>query len=129
MRKLMVLDDNPDFAEIVCCIGTTAGYSTQLATDAKAFMRIFKSSTPSVIVLDIVMPDVDGLEMLQWLARQGSAAPVILMTGHGKPFLNIAAKFAEASGVRVIGSLQKPFADSELRALLHHADATERARA
>lgn len=73
-----------------------------------------------VLVLDLMMPDVDGLDLLPRLAKWHAPPMLVLMTGHGEAVLKGSTAAAEQSGLSVIGSLEKPFDPTQLSALLDH---------
>ncbi len=117
IRKLLVLDDEADFADLVCDVGSEAGLSVAAASDFAQFKDQYADDL-DVIVLDLSMPDSDGIELTRWLSEQGYAAHLILMSGVDKQILETTREIAAKRGLNVIGALQKPVSIDELDALL-----------
>jgi EAL domain-containing protein (putative c-di-GMP-specific phosphodiesterase class I)/CheY-like chemotaxis protein len=81
------------------------------------FFRRIESDT-SVILLDLVMPEMDGIEILRLLGERNCRARVILMSGINIRVIETAKKLAESLGLTVIGHLQKPFPIGQLQEML-----------
>ncbi|MEQ8832318.1 MAG: EAL domain-containing response regulator [Alphaproteobacteria bacterium] len=116
-RKLLVLDDEADFAELVCDVGSEAGLCVAAANDFSQFTDQYTDDL-DVIVLDLSMPDSDGIELTRWLSERGYGAHLILMSGVDKQILESTREIAAKRGLNVIGALQKPVSIDELESLL-----------
>ncbi len=81
-RTIMVVDDNPDIVIIVTSILEAKGYVVQSASSGQEALSLLKGQKPDLIILDIMMPQMDGLEVLTRLKADQSTAsiPVILLT-------------------------------------------------
>ena len=117
-KRLLVVDDNRDLAELVRRVGVGAGYDVCVTTDAHEFKEAFDSFEPTVIVLDMVMPETDGIQLIHWLVDRGVAARVVVASGFNPLYAEMAAKLGAAKGLAVT-YLAKPFRLQELRAVLH----------
>lgn len=115
-KHMVVLDDNFDFARLVERVAESAGFSVTVAKNASGFRKAVQSLPPSTIVLDIVMPDADGVELVQWLAEQGYRDRVVLVSGFDPLYALQAQRLAEARGLMDIVRLRKPVSIEELRA-------------
>ncbi len=120
-QSLIVVDDEPELAAIVLDVAGTLGFDCLTANSGKELQNIWTDGSPDVIVLDIFMPDLDGLELIKWLAVQDHQAPVILVSGYGQKYIESARQLGEARGVNIIGTLIKPFEVGDLKALLRKA--------
>ncbi len=81
---ILVVDDEPDIRESVRDILEDEGYSVALAEHAAAAQTALKARRADLILLDVWMPDMDGLALLRaWHASGGLPAPVVMMSGHG----------------------------------------------
>lgn len=114
--RLIVVDDEPDICEFVAEVADIVGYRCVALADARDFETELKSA-PALVVLDLMMPGYDGVELLRAMARTGSRAGVVLMSGFDARVLNTAEELAKALGLSVVGRFQKPIRLAELEAL------------
>jgi DNA-binding response OmpR family regulator len=87
MNELIaIIDDEPDILELVSLHLTRAGFSVREFADADSFNAFVETNTPDLIVLDLMLPDVDGLELCKMLKRNDAfaAIPVIMLTAKGE---------------------------------------------
>jgi CheY-like chemotaxis protein len=117
-RRLLVVDDEPDFAQFVSSAARELGYVTHICTQSKEFRRIYAEFAPTHIVLDVVMPDIDGIEIMQWLATQGSTARVVITTGYNPQYAKMAGLVGADRGLQAVKTLTKPVRLADLRAAL-----------
>ena len=124
-KKILVIDDNPDVGEFVCATAEAMGFECSFATDADTFLKMLTPDT-NLILLDLVMPDMDGVELLRLLAQRRCQAGIILISGTGKRIIESAGQLAQALGLSIVGHLQKPFriADFE-KILVQHIEPEE----
>ena len=105
---------------LAAALAEEVGFEVSVAASGKDLRNLLTAERdPDVIVLDVVMPDEDGIELIQALASEGCAAGFILMSGYD--YVGTAKKLASGKGLRVLGALRKPFALDELRAFLRQA--------
>lgn len=126
-RRLLVLDDEPDIAEFACKVARRAGFEARAANDAETFYSLVETWSPTVILLDLRMPKIDGIDVLRQMKADEVGAAVILTSGAGRSVLLAAERAAKESGLHVVTSLPKPFTPAELRDLLELVPATESA--
>jgi EAL domain-containing protein (putative c-di-GMP-specific phosphodiesterase class I)/CheY-like chemotaxis protein len=117
--RLLVLDDDVDVSATICTIAARAGFETRSTTQADEFFQLVADWQPSHLIVDLVMPDIDGVETLHRLALSGHRGIVIVTSGLGGRVLEAASRAAEENGLRVSGVLPKPFTAAKLRSLLH----------
>ena len=72
-KRLLVIDDEPDFADIVRAVGEQLGYAVTVTSGAGDFKHHYALLSPDAIVLDVVMPGTDGIQLVDWLAEIGRA--------------------------------------------------------
>jgi len=81
---ILVVDDEPDIRNLVQEILVDEGYDVSVAEDAAAAREARRAHRPDLTLLDIWMPDVDGITLLkEWQDQGALTAPVIMMSGHG----------------------------------------------
>ena len=114
--RLLALEDNQSIADMVCHTATDMGFETQSADGATA-VDVYNKFKPHIIVLDILMPEMDGLEFLGYLEKYLSKAHIIILSGTSESYRTIAENWGEAGGLTIVANLPKPFRIAEMRAL------------
>ncbi len=115
---LVVVDDNPANAEIIATVGAMCGYEVRRFASGVELVSASAERTPDAMVLDIVMPNMDGLELMDWIAEHQRRAQLILVSGFGERYLRMARELAEAKGLTVAAAIKKPFAIADLSEVL-----------
>lgn len=123
---VLVVDDDREIAALVVETARAAGFKVRAAANAAAFLDLYKETHPTAIVMDIVMPGVDGIELLDRLANLKCDIPIILVSGYGGKYLNITQDMASAQGLKIAGRLIKPFDIKELEKLLQNLNTGSR---
>lgn len=82
MKPICIVDDQPNICSTVSDILSDEGYETIAFQDAESFWQRLDSLEPSLVLLDIWLPGVDGLELLRRLQERFPALPIIMMSGH-----------------------------------------------
>ena len=127
MAKILVVDDEVGILELLSEILRDEGHSVQLAENAAAARAARTAARPDLVLLDIWMPDTDGITLLkEWSAAGQLSMPVVMMSGHGT--IDTAV---EATRIGAQDFLEKPIALQKLlssvkRALLKAATPTAR---
>jgi two-component system, OmpR family, response regulator MprA len=112
--SILVVDDEPAVRESLRRALELEGYVVELAADGdEAISRLERSEQPEAVVLDILMPGVDGLEVCRRLRASGNAVPVLMLTAQAEVDSRVAGLDAGADDY-----LPKPFALAELLARL-----------
>ena len=114
---LLVVDDEPDIAAFVGDVGESVGFDVSITNSSRQFQQVCSTTPPSAIVMDIVMPDIDGIELINWLSEQKFSAPIIIMSGYDG-YIGMTELLGEKQGLTVIGTLTKPFRIDDLEPLL-----------
>lgn len=117
--RLLLIDDEPALAAFVANAAGLSGYSAQVATDYVEFRDKFLENRPNMVALDLGMPGMDGVELLRFLAEEGYASPVLIISGFDRRVLESAFRLGQALGLSMAGPLEKPVRLEELEALLN----------
>ncbi len=81
---ILVVDDEPDIRSLLKEILEDEGYEVEVAQDGASARRTRKARRPDLVLLDIWMPDIDGISLLrEWTAEGALTTPVVMMSGHG----------------------------------------------
>jgi two-component system response regulator FixJ len=113
--KAHVIDDDDDARESLAFLLSTADVPAETYSSAKAFLAVAETAR-GVVVTDVRMPEMDGLELVRRLNELGITLPVIVMTGHGDVPLAV-----EAMKAGVVDFLEKPFDDEAMLGAIHAA--------
>ena len=115
---IYVVDDDEAIRRSLSFLLKTSGYAVRLFEGGTAFLKEAAGLEPGCVLLDVRMPDIDGLEVQRELRARGVMLPVVIMTGHGDIDMAVAAMKAGASDF-----IEKPF---EKAALLGCVEAARR---
>lgn len=83
MRKILVIDDEPSIRGLLATLLERKGYRVLLADSGRRGLELFKHERPSAVVVDLKMPEMDGLAVLRELRTLVREQPVIILTGAG----------------------------------------------
>lgn len=110
--QIMVADDERDTREYLRELLARQGHQVVTATTGKQLVELCRAAAPDLIVTDVRMPDMDGIEAAEIVNRQ-QEIPVVLVTGHHGPEL-----LDRASGTHVMAYLVKPVQDQQVDAAI-----------
>ncbi|MDD5580192.1 MAG: sigma-54 dependent transcriptional regulator [Methylobacter sp.] len=115
--RILVVDDEPDIRRLVSEILEDEGYTVAMAENASEARQLKKAFTPNLILLDIWMPDADGITLLkEWVAEDAMMCPVIMMSGHGS-----VESAVEATRLGAYDFLEKPLSLAKLLLIVERA--------
>jgi len=104
-----LLDDEPGMLKALTRLLQAEGYTVRAFTSAKSFLESYQPEALSCLVLDVAMPELDGLELQERLTRAGILLPIVFLTGHGDIPMSVQAIKAGA-----VDFLTKPVKDVDL---------------
>lgn len=113
--RLLVVDDEASFGEFVVEVAEQLGYTAKAVTSGAAFKSEFGAFQPSVCVIDMVMPELDGLQLVEWLGKQDHIPRTIVVSGYNPYYLRLANLVGQGRGVHVVATLKKPVSLAMLR--------------
>jgi len=125
LPKLIVIDDEIDLAGFVGDVAEQAGFDVEQFNNARIFKEVYDECA-DVIILDLIMPGVDGIEIIRYLAEIQSDALLILMSGFDSGVLHSAQTLVSEHGLNFAGSLSKPFRATELDNILNSLSITNK---
>jgi len=114
-KDILAVDDNEVILSLITEVAKLNGYQLRSAHNAEEFFAAYGEQEPALMMIDIVMPDMDGLEMIQKLAAKNSQVPLVIMSGY---------EYVDDQGIKLLAKrlnlvkfLRKPFEIDELMEL------------
>lgn len=118
LPRLLLIDDEPALAAFVAKAADLCGYEPVIAEQDQQFRDSFLAARPQMVVLDLGMPGMDGVELLRFIAEEGFEDPVLIISGFDRRVLESAVRLGEALGLQMVGPLEKPARLEELEEIL-----------
>lgn len=115
--KILLVDDEADFANTLAERMALRGISTSVAVDGETALQIIETESPDVVVLDLKMPGLSGLEILKQIKQNHQEIDVIILTGHGSTKEGI-----EGMQLGAFDYMMKPVDIDELIQRIHDAE-------
>ncbi len=116
--RVLILDDDEMVATALHAMSQGVGAQARATTEPESFFAALESWQPTHILLDLNMPNLDGMQVMAELANREVEAGIIVVSGVGRRVIDAAARTAAARGLRVVGVLDKPFLLEDLEQLL-----------
>jgi CheY-like chemotaxis protein len=113
-KRLLIVDDDGGLTRIVALTADTLGISTTQVNNPLQALDSFVQLKPQVLILDIFMPEQDGIDVLNEILLTGIPTRVVLTTGGGDELLRLAQDTIRFHGLPEAPVLQKPFRRAEL---------------
>ncbi len=122
--RLLLIDDEPVLADFIADAARGSGFDPIVTSDDGQFRDQFVADRPDMVVLDLGMPGMDGIELLRFLAEQDYRSPVLIVSGFDRRVLDSAFRLGEALGLNMAGPLEKPVRLERLEEILAQLRAT-----
>ena len=117
-KRILVLDDEVDFCNFVEEVARDLGHATRTLTDPRMFAAAFNEFKPDIVVLDIVMPEMDGFDILRDLFTENQSIKLVIVTGQSPTYIKAAELLTLARGHSEITTFHKPVSVEALRTVL-----------
>lgn len=108
LGKILIIDDDENICEVIKMYLENSGYDTKVGHNGKEAQEFFMEYKPDLVLLDVMIPHMDGVDVLKWI-RKDSETPVIMLTAKGETFDKVLALELGADDYIV-----KPFEPKEL---------------
>jgi len=122
MKKLLIVDDDAGLAKAVGRIGTGAGFEVLVVNDPLKATEAFLAFKPDVAVIDMIMPEKDGIDVLNEMLLTGEPAHFIVTSGYGDAMLRLAKGLGTFHASGRVSVLKKPIRRAEFEKLLADKD-------
>jgi two-component system NtrC family sensor kinase len=117
MEEILIIDDSKQICSMLAeYVLPELGYTSIIAHTGRQGLNRLRQHTPDLILLDLQLPDISGLDLLRLIAQEGYDVPVILMTAHGSEAIAV-----EAFRLGARNYLIKPFSETEAQAAIDQA--------
>jgi two-component system OmpR family response regulator len=117
-KKLLVIDDQTGITKVVELIARQLGLDVRSVNSSAQATETFIEFKPDVLMLDMIMPEKDGIDVLNEVLLTGIPVKIILTSGFSDAYLRLAAGVAKFHDNENVSILRKPFRREELVALL-----------
>ncbi|HKL51317.1 MAG TPA: EAL domain-containing response regulator [Wenzhouxiangellaceae bacterium] len=117
-QRLLIVDDDELVGRTLELIARREGFDVRFTCDPDRFLDLVGEWRPSTVAIDLVMPGMDGVQVLAELARREFNESVVITSGVGHRVLDAAGRSAREHGLHIAGILPKPFTREDVRALL-----------
>ena len=114
-NDILAVDDNEVILSLISEVAKVNGYDLRTAHNAEEFFASYEKKKPALMMIDIVMPDMDGLEMIQRLAADDCQIPLVIMSGY--EYVDDQGIKLLAKKLNLVSFLRKPFDIAELMEL------------
>jgi len=121
--KILVVDDEEGARELFNTILTDEGYDVALAQSGEDALALFKNQPFNLVITDIKMPVMDGLQLLQEIRKIGSKTDVIMVTAYGE-----VESYLKAMSLGAAEYINKPIRIKELKRIVYKVLTEQRAR-
>ena len=115
-QTILVVDDEADICTSLQDRLTIEGYKVWTASDGRKGLQVYHDHLIDLVITDVLMPELDGLEVVRTLRRLASAIPIIAMSGGANRDLDFLVEATEFGATRTIS---KPFRVEELVVMVH----------
>ena len=116
MKTILLVDDDDLLAEMLRQALTAFGYAVVRARNGREALPLYDPQTVALVLTDLIMPDMEGLELILSLQKRDPAVRIIAMSGGGRNEPQAYLSVAEKAGA--VKTLTKPFPLATLRAAL-----------
>jgi EAL domain-containing protein (putative c-di-GMP-specific phosphodiesterase class I) len=117
-RRILVLDDDAAVGQTIQWIAESLGFEAEFVTRPDEFLQRLDRMSPDIITIDLVMPELDGVEIMRLLAERKCRAKIVISSGMGTRVLDAAQRSASEHGLSIAGVISKPISKEALRLLV-----------
>jgi two-component system OmpR family response regulator len=117
-NRLLIVDDEPGITRVIETVAQELGFEVLAIHQSEQFEKALLQLDPTLICLDIAMPDRDGVELIAALAARSYAGKIVVMSGAHPSYIQMSSVIGKTRGLHIAGTLSKPFRIHEVSALL-----------
>jgi EAL domain-containing protein (putative c-di-GMP-specific phosphodiesterase class I)/FixJ family two-component response regulator len=117
-RRILILDDDAAVGQTIQWIAESLSFEAEFVTRPEEFFLRLEQKIPDIITIDLVMPELDGVEIMRLLAERKTRAKIIISSGMGSRVLEAAQRSALEHGLSILGVISKPISREALHLLV-----------
>ena len=125
-RRILILDDDAAIGQTIQWIAESLGFEAEFVTRPEEFFQQLEQIRPDILTIDLVMPELDGVEIMRLLADRKSRAKIVISSGMGTRVLEAAQRSALEHGLSILGVISKPISKEALRLLVGDGSESDR---
>jgi EAL domain-containing protein (putative c-di-GMP-specific phosphodiesterase class I)/ActR/RegA family two-component response regulator len=114
VNRLLIVDEDVAIVDFVGKVAKRVGYAVATATSGAGFVQLLESFQPSLVIMELNLPDTDGVELLRSLAARACTANVVLIGTGDERVLAAAHELGVSHGLAMCGTLEKPVPAADL---------------
>ena len=123
-HSVLIIDDDPDICDFIATVAEDCGLEPTVVGEPERFRDEYRHCKPGMVVTDLQMPRIDGIEIMRCLAEEHSKSKILLLSGFDPKVIASAKKLGASLGLDVLATLQKPVSVSALKAQFEAAKIT-----
>lgn len=116
--SIVAIDDEVEFLELIRRVCASIDFHAFITTEPSEFLAEVERTRPDIVVLDLNMPQLDGIELIRALATLGTRSRVVVASGFDRRVTETALRLGTESGLNMASPLEKPMQVAQLRAAL-----------
>ncbi len=117
-NRVLIMDDDPRVCRLFKRVAEGLAFEAFAIDNSSQFESAYVGFEPDIILLDLQMPGLDGVELIRYLVGQRTRAAVILVSGVDKSVIETTSRLGKSLGLNIVGSLIKPINVDDIKTLL-----------
>ncbi|MEP4380867.1 MAG: response regulator [Alphaproteobacteria bacterium] len=117
-RRLLAIDSEEKYLEFIQFVAEDLNFEVQTLTHSSEFAAEYRDFDPDILLIDIMMPECDGVEIARWLSGSHSPKKIIFMSGLRSDFSQFSRALTDPDGIHTVHSFRKPINLGPFRELL-----------
>ncbi len=117
-NRVLIMDDDPRVCRLFKRVAEGLAFEAFAIDNSSQFESAYVGFEPDIILLDLQMPGLDGVELIRYLVGQRTRAAVILVSGVDKSVIETTSRLGKSLGLNIVGSLVKPINVDDIKTLL-----------
>ena len=119
-KKILIVDDVPEITTLIQQFVKKLGHASKIATSGRVAKDLYRSYLPDILILDVIMPDIDGVEFLRWLGQEyPNRSAILIISGFPGEYVTSVHKLSEPLNAGISRFLPKPMSFAAFEAALN----------